>query len=112
MRSGHRGKDQGRRERAHLVPEQDVVRVGDLADKLLPKALHIDGGEAGVVHLQQAPRTEWFGSLDVTAQTAEGRNALMCLAGGPKAPARPDDIQQHIPANSSHQVSGNCATRV
>ena len=86
--------------------------VGDLADKLLPKALHIDGGEAGVIDLQQAPRTEWFGILDVTAQTEEGRDALTCLARGPKGPARPDDIQQHVPANLSHQRSGNCATSV
>lgn len=38
-----------------LVPEQDVMRVGHLAHKLLAKPLSVDGGEAGVVHLHPQP---------------------------------------------------------
>lgn len=34
------------------MPQDHVMRIGHLADKLLPKALRVDGGEAGVVDPQ------------------------------------------------------------
>ena len=34
-----------------FMPKQDVVWVGYFANKLLTKALSIDGGEASVIHL-------------------------------------------------------------
>jgi tRNA-dihydrouridine synthase len=69
----------------HLVPEQDIVRIGDLANELLPKALHIDGGEACVVHLRRMAQ-RYLGYVSSRCRTYaladDSRNLLSLLVNG------------------------------
>jgi hypothetical protein len=79
------------------------MRVGDLADELLPKALHIDGGEASVVHLQPSPDilNLWF----LLCPTCDSQTRSR---GGAKVPAWPEQYQQHVAATSQghhHEVA-------
>ena len=44
------------------MPQQDVMRVGHLAHKLLAKPLSIDGRKASIVHLKHGAHCEQISS--------------------------------------------------
>lgn len=70
--------EQGIGEKTHLslahrslVPQQDVVRVGYLAHKLLAKPLSVDGREASIVHLKHRVRVGTGSGMEKAAAAYE-----------------------------------------